>query len=67
MDSNLVSIAVISFVVPLLIAWMSREGARGKVPAGEVRYSRALKWGSLFLGFAPSAGVVVLAIIFTRI
>jgi hypothetical protein len=60
-DSNTVSIAIISVVVPLLIAWMARAGAAGAVAPGEIRYSRAFRWGTLFLGFAPSTGVAVLA------
>jgi hypothetical protein len=56
-----VSIAIISFVVPLLLAWMTGAGSRGVVGPGEVRYSRPFRWGSLFVAFAPSAGVAVLA------
>jgi hypothetical protein len=62
-DSSTITIAIISFVVPLLLAWMARAGALGVVRPGEVRYSRAFRWGFTFLGFGPSAGVAVLAVL----
>lgn len=60
-DSNLVTIALVAFIVPVLIAWMARAGAMGVVKPGEVRYARAFRWGTLLLAFAPPLGVAVLA------